>query len=507
MFNALADVGFVVVEVGPLCTAVSVGDSWAGITLGEDGYYYYGDGTLRTWGGSGTNCFWIEADYGFEPWDYWQSRFRNGMFELVPVSVGGHDYSFWVKWEDDIPPPPPTSCGFVVVEVGPLCTAVSVGDSWAGITLGEDGYYYYGDGTLRTWGGSGTNCFWIEADYGFEPWDYWQSRFRQGMFELVPVSVGGHDYSFWVEWREDIPFPPSPPFSGVNGLIYTDWGNVQFYIYDASAIFPIPLYTFEGTNFSWAVTSGVYLVTARISMPDITDEIFSEPFTVGGVGWSTNIVFEYHVTNSVTLKFYGQYGTPLGGAMIEIFRRSCDYTYVPPPFYWFDMDPTAKPPPGWYPAYFEPNGWYFWDNVSTVNYLRTLPDGSVTVTLPDGVYFARVWDNRLKEEVVKEFRVGEGYYNGGGSSPQPAKLLYSVYVQFTEEFVIFPVGIVCKKYELKPSTVILDYNGLEVGQFFEVWGSTDLITWEYITDMIYFGPFEIPRRIGEDRYFWKVRTY
>jgi len=307
------------------------------------------------------------------------------------------------------------------------------------------------------------------------------------------------DVYFVVKWGKIVwPF--------VTGEIFSDFGKVQWYVYDAREIFPIPLYTFEGTNFYWSVTGGVYLVSARISLPDITDEIFSEPFTVGGLGWSTNIVLSYYVTNSVTLKFYGQYGTPLGGAMIEIFRRSCDYIYVPPPYPWFSDDPSAVPPPDWYPAYFAPNDWYFWDNVSTVNYLRTLPDGSVVVTLPDGVYLARCWDNRLKTEVVKEFRVGEGYFKVN-NNPYPSQFVYLFYTAFNDNDIVWPDGIVCKFFELKADSVVLDYNGLDAGQPFEVWGSCDLVDWEFITDMEYFGAFEIPRRAFEERYFWKVRTY
>jgi len=426
-------------------------------------------------------------------------------WRMYPGGVVGDDY-FVLRWGKPFPVPPPDECYYVSAVSSGYTGSLRVGDEFRLCGVFDTGVmgfqYWWGDevgavGSLLSFGFGSSTLFLVSVgESGGWAADYCGPGVVE--WRMYPGGVVGDDY-FVLRWGKVVwPF--------VIGEIFSDFGKVQWYVYDARGFLPIPLYTFEGTNFHWSVTGGVYLVSARISLPDITDEIFSEPFTVGGLGWSTNIVLSYYVTNSVTLKFYGQYGTPLGGAMIEIFRRSSDYVYVPPPYPWFSYEPDAIPPPDWYPAYFAPGDWYFWDNVSTVDYLRTLPDGSVSVTLPDGVYLARCWDNRLKTEVVKEFRVGDGYFKVN-NNPYPSQLVYSFYTAFNDNYIVWPDGVVCKFFKLKADSVVLDYNGLDVGQPFEVWGSCDLLDWEFITDMEYFGAFEIPRRSFEERYFWKIRTY
>ena len=499
-FYSLADGGWVVVEVSPSFPAVKLGDFWGGVSRQDGEDYYYGNQRLWTAGGIGTNCVSVRSDVGGRDFVSGLNDDRqNGIFGL---SDG--DAWFRVKWLDSFPSS--DECYYVSAVSSGYTGSFRIGDEFRLCGVFDVGMmgvqYWWGDevgavGSLLSFGfGSSTLFLASVGESGGWAADYCGPGVVE--WRMYPGGVVGDDY-FVLRWGKVVwPF--------VIGEIFSDFGKVQWYVYDARGFLPIPLYTFEGTNFHWSVTGGVYLVSARISLPDITDEIFSEPFTVGGLGWSTNIVLSYYVTNSVTLKFYGQYGTPLGGAMIEIFRRSSDYVYVPPPYPWSSYEPDAIPPPDWYPAYFAPGDWYFWDNVSTVDYLRTLPDGSVSVTLPDGVYLARCWDNRLKTEVVKEFRVGDGYFKVN-NNPYPSQLVYSFYTAFNDNYIVWPDGVVCKFFKLKADSVVLDYNGLDVGQPFEVWGSCDLLDWEFITDMEYFGAFEIPRRSFEERYFWKIRTY
>jgi len=387
-----------------------------------------------------------------------------------------------------------------VSNVGPGCTApVAVGLGWKGVAsvtqgMGGELWYTWGDGSLQS-AGFGSDVAWV--NYGD-----WQ----QLAGDRVPVRILGRGWQSPDDWFEITwgVWPPPPPPPNVTGLVYTDWRNVQWYIWDARNMFPIPLYTFEGTNFSWSVTSGVYFVSARVSMPDITDEVFSEPFAVGGLGWSTNIVMSYYVTNSVVLQFHGQYGTPLGGAMVEIYRRSCDRTYIPPPYLWFSLDPTVKPPADWYPGHFAEDGWIFWDNVSTVNYLRTDTNGIVRVTLPNGIYMAHVWDNRLKNDVWKEFRVGEGYYEYQGH-PAWNFASYSVYCLMWEDYVVYPFDVTITKYQLFADRALLDCTASQ-GQAITVLGSEDLRNWNTVTNFNYSGEFYVPRIPGKDSYFWKLRS-